>query len=85
MGEFLEHLVVGEVGGFPEHLVVDEVGEVGEFPEHLVAEEVEVVGEFPDHMGLARLVHLSLVDWHQPTVNEVDDEFRRGKTYLELK
>ena len=83
MGEFPEHLVVevGEVGEFPEHVVA----EVGEFPEHLVAEEVEVVGEFPDHMGLARLVHLSLVDWHQPTVNEVDDEFRRGKTYLELK
>ena len=56
------------VGGFPEHLVVEEVGEVGELHDHLV-----------------RLVHPSLVDWHQPTVNEVDDEFRREKTCLELK
>ena len=43
------------------------------------------VGEFPGHMGLVRLLHASYVDWHQPAVNEVDNEFRRGKTCLELK
>ena len=60
---------VGEVGEFPEHLVAEEVEVVGEFPEHLVVEEVGEVGVLHDH--LARLVHPSLVDWHQPAVNEV--------------
>ena len=36
-----------------------------------VVEEVREVGEFPEHMGLMRLVHTSLVDLHQPTVNVV--------------
>ena len=44
-----------------------------------------MVGGFPEYLVVVRLVHPSLVDWHQPTVNEVDDEFRRGKTCLELK
>ena len=58
--------------------VEEEVGEVGEFPEHLIAEVVEVVAEFPHHMEVVKLVHSSLVDWHQPAVNEVYDELRMG-------